>query len=364
MKLRKLLKWIGIVIAGAFAALAVLIYATTFHPSETQDEKFVSPASAPVLKPGQRIKVLSWNIQYMAGKNYVFFYDLLDGSGPDERPSRKDIDATRAEIARVITSEDPDIVLIQEIDEGSKRTDYEDQLAKLLPMLPKAYSSYTSTFYHKAKYVPHPRIRGSVGLKLAVISKYRITKAIRHQLPIIPDNLLVRQFNFKRCILETRMPVEGEKELAVMDTHFDAFAQGSDTMSRQAAHAIEVFERAAKETCGWLIGGDFNLLAPGAEYGRLPAPQRAYFNEKTELAPLFAKYRSMPSLDELNGPDYKRWLSHFPNDPAVKAPDRTIDFMFFSDSMTLGYHYIRQGDTWLISDHNPLLADYYLPVKR
>jgi endonuclease/exonuclease/phosphatase family metal-dependent hydrolase len=26
---------------------------------------------------------MNWNVQYMAGKNYVFFYDRLDGSGPD-----------------------------------------------------------------------------------------------------------------------------------------------------------------------------------------------------------------------------------------------------------------------------------------
>lgn len=211
MKLLKIAKWLGIVIAGAIAALAILIYATTFHPAETQDEAFVSPATAPVLKPGARVKVLSWNIQYMAGKNYVFFYDLLAGDGPDERPSAKDVVLTRGEIVRIIRSENPDIVLIQEIDEGSKRTDYENQLEKLLAELPESYSSYTSTFYHKAAFVPHPRIKGSVGLKLATISKYRISKAVRHQLPIIPDNLLVRQFNFKRCILEARIPVEGER---------------------------------------------------------------------------------------------------------------------------------------------------------
>jgi len=364
MKLLKIAKWLGIVIAGAIAALAILIYATTFHPAETQDEAFVSPATAPVLKPGARVKVLSWNIQYMAGKNYVFFYDLLAGDGPDERPSAKDVVLTLGEIVRIIRSENPDIVLIQEIDEGSKRTDYENQLEKLLAELPESYSSYTSTFYHKAAFVPHPRIKGSVGLKLATISKYRISKAVRHQLPIIPDNLLVRQFNFKRCILEARIPVEGGKDLAVFNTHFDAFAQGSDTMKKQAAYAMALFEKTTPEVSGWLIGGDFNLLPPGKSYGRLPAPQRAYFNEDTELAPLFGKYRSVPSLAEINGPDYLRWLSHYPNDPAVKAPDRTIDFIFLSDSVVLMEHYIRQGETWMISDHLPLVADIIVPLKK
>jgi endonuclease/exonuclease/phosphatase family metal-dependent hydrolase len=360
----KILKWFGIIIAGAFLSLVVLIYATTFHPAQTQDEKFVSPASAPLLKPGQKIKVLSWNIQYMAGKNYVFFYDLLNGNGPDERPSAKDIGITLGEIRRIIVDENPDIVTIQEIDEGSKRTDYQDQLALLIGMLPKEYSSYSSTFYHKAAYVPHPRIKGSVGLKLAVISKYKISKAVRHQLPIIPDNILVRQFNFKRCVLEARLPVEGRKEMAVFDSHFDAFAQGSDTMRKQVERLMALLDSTSKEGASWVIGGDFNLLPPGKSYERLPVEQRAYFNEKTELAPIFSKYRSFPSLDEINGPDYPRWLSHYPNDPAAKGPDRTIDFIFLSDSLKLGVHYIRRKDTLKISDHLPLIAEIIVPKNR
>ncbi len=357
----KIFKWLAIAVTGVFLTLVVLIYGTTFHPAPLQDETFVTPQSAPLLKPGQKIKILSWNIQYMAGKNYVFFYDLLSGDGPDERPSSKDIAATRGEIVRVISSEKPDIILIQEIDQGSKRTDYEDQVAKLLAMLPREYSSYSSTFYHKAAYVPHPRIRGRVGLKLAVISRYRISTAVRHQLPVIPDNLLVRQFNFKRCILETRMPVEGQKDLAVFNTHLDAFSQGSDTMLKQVGFTIALLDRTSKEGCGWVIGGDFNLLPPGASYGRLSPEQRAYYNKETELAPMFSRYRSVPSLDQINGPDYRKWLSHYPNDPSVKGPDRTIDYIFLSDTVGLKEHYIRQGDTWKISDHLPLVAEIIVP---
>lgn len=359
----KIIKWAGFIISAAFLAAIVVIHDTTYHPAPDQAETFVSPPTAPLLKPGQKIKVLSWNIQYMAGKNYVFFYDVLKGDGPDERPSAKDIAATRKEIQRIIAAENPDIVLLQEIDEGSKRTDYENQMAKLLAILPAEYSSYSSSFYHKAAYVPHPRIRGSVGLKVAVISKYRITRAVRHQLPTIPDNLLVRQFNFKRCVLETRMPVEGNGDIAVFSTHLDAFAQGSNTMKEQVDYVMALLGKTSRNASGWVIGGDFNLLAPGKSYDRLPPEQRSYFNKETELAPLFGKYKSVPSLDEINGPDYRRWLSHYPNDPSVKGPDRTIDFIFLSDTVGLQGHYIRQEDTLRISDHLPLVAEVTVPKR-
>jgi hypothetical protein len=63
---------------------------TTFHPPAVASEAVVCPADAPELTPGQAVKVLSWNIQYLAGKDYVFWYDLFDESGPDDRPSRGD----------------------------------------------------------------------------------------------------------------------------------------------------------------------------------------------------------------------------------------------------------------------------------
>ncbi|HOT44157.1 MAG TPA: endonuclease/exonuclease/phosphatase family protein [Spirochaetota bacterium] len=362
MKLSNALSRAGITITLAVLAFMVIVHDSTFQPAPRQGEGFVSPLSAPRLKPGQKIKILSWNIQYMAGKNRVFFYDVPDGNGPDERPSSKEIKTTRGEIKRIIDAENPDIILIQEIDEGSKRTDYENQLALLLGMLPKEYSSYSSAFYHKAAFLPHPRIRGSVGLKLAVISKYRITGAVRHQLPVIPDNLLVKQFNFKRCVLEVRMPVEGRKDLAVFDTHLDAFAQGSDTMKRQVEFVMDILDRTTKAGHDWVIGGDFNLLPPGKAYERLPESHRVYFNEKTELAPLIIKYRSVPGLAELNGPDYRKWFTHYPNDPSIQGPDRTIDYLFFSDAMELRGHYVRQADTLKISDHLPLVAEIIIPL--
>ncbi|HNW29310.1 MAG TPA: endonuclease/exonuclease/phosphatase family protein [Spirochaetota bacterium] len=351
----------GIIATLIFLVFLVIIHDSTFHPAPAQGEAFVSPQSAPVLKPGQKVKVLSWNIQYMAGKNYVFFYDLSDGSGPDERPSRKDIAATRGEIARIISAENPDIILFQEIDEGSKRTDYENQLALLLGMLSPEYTSYSSSFYHKAAYVPHPRINGSVGLKLALLSKYRISGALRHQLPVIPDNLLVKQFNFKRCVLEVRMPVEGGKDLVVFNTHLDAFAQGSDTMERQVGFVKALLDRTTREGNPWMIGGDFNLLPPGKAYERLPEKMRTYYNPQTELSLLFPKYKSVPGEPEVGGPGFQKWFTHFPNDPAATGPDRTIDYIFLSNSLELRTHYIRHEDTLRISDHLPLVAEIIVP---
>ena len=46
------------------------------------------------------LKVMTWNVQYLAGKRYVFWYDLPGGDGPDTRPSSEDLATTLDVIER------------------------------------------------------------------------------------------------------------------------------------------------------------------------------------------------------------------------------------------------------------------------
>ena len=73
---------VGIVLLAVVLAAAVRL--TTFHPAEVASETVSCATDAPVLEAGQSVTVMNWNVQYMAGKGYVFWYDLLDESGPDE----------------------------------------------------------------------------------------------------------------------------------------------------------------------------------------------------------------------------------------------------------------------------------------
>ncbi|NJO03168.1 MAG: endonuclease/exonuclease/phosphatase family protein, partial [Bacteroidia bacterium] len=228
----KFLKWfLGLILLLLIAALA-FVYFSTYHPKALEPMPVVSPASAPRLRAGQTLKALSWNIQYLAGKDYIFWYDLPDGSGPDIQPSSQAIAATVEGVARIITQENPDIILLQEVDENARRSYYEDQLKKLLTLLPAAYCCYTEAFYWKAAYVPHPKVQGRVGMKLVVLSKYQMQSAWRHQLALIERkhwyDWVEQQFNLKRALQEVYLPVEGGRELVVGNTHLSAFAQGTN----------------------------------------------------------------------------------------------------------------------------------------
>ncbi|MBE7437607.1 MAG: endonuclease/exonuclease/phosphatase family protein [Spirochaetales bacterium] len=352
-------------IAGGFVALIVVLFAwmyfSSYVPPDHIEEEVVCHADAPAMKAGQKLKVLNWNVQYLASKNYVFFYDLSDGSGPDIFPSREHIEATLGEIVRVIKDEKPDIVLLQELHENARQTYRQDQLQLLVDRLADEYPCYADSLYWKAPFVPHPKIMGSVGMKLGTLSKYRMTRAERQALPPIPADLLSERLGFHRAILTTYHPVDGGKEFAALNTHMDAFSQGTNVMDEQVAIAIRVAE--ALETAGnpWVMGGDFNLLPPGWDRKQLHQDVWDYYNDRTEIEPLFAKFPSTATVADLNGPRQAAFYTHFPNNPKIKRLDRTIDYMFYSPRVKKQSYYVRTDDAKHISDHMPMIGEFLLP---
>ncbi len=337
--------------------LIILVWAINFHPEALQEEPVICPNTCRTLVSGQKIKILSYNIQFMAGKKYFFFFE----GGPDSEPSFDDVTLTTGKVAEVIRDEDPDIILLQEVDDGAKRTQYKDQLAVLLSLLPEDYACHTSAFYWKSAYVPHPDIMGAVGMKLSIISKYRINNAIRYQLPLLPANIVYQQFNVKRAILESRLPVQNGKELFVLNTHLHAFAYGIDIIEKQISQIEDILGRLDKNGNLWILGGDFNLLPPG-QYQYLPQELKPYCNPATELTPLYERYNAViPDFRKISREEHDRWLTTNPNSPDYNKPLASIDNIFFSKDIKLLDRYVRQYDTGSISDHLPVVAEITIP---
>lgn len=361
MSLPRLLPVVLLSLLGLLCVLAALVYSLTWRPAPREAAALACQPQAPLLQPGQALKVMTWNIQYLAGKGYVFWYDLADGSGPDLRPSSADLAHTLDEVVRVLRDEQPDIVLLQELHKGAKVSDYQDQLALLQERLLDLYPCSTQAYYWKAGFVPHPKILGSVGMQLATLSRYRIERAERLQLPLMPADPISRQFNLKRALLVSYLPLRGGGQLAAINTHLDAFAQGDDTMQQQVAMTLGLLDQLQAQGTPWLLGGDFNLLPPG-QYQRLPATQRGWYAEHSELQQLAERYPMVPSLAQASGAEQAAWYTHFPNDPSVKGPDRTLDYLFHSPQLTRLDAQVRQHDTLGISDHLPVLTRLLLPA--
>ncbi|RMQ41251.1 Endonuclease/exonuclease/phosphatase [Pseudomonas cichorii] len=351
---------IALLLTGLVLAM---VYSLTWRPEDREPVTALCTSQAPPLVPGQALKVMTWNIQYLAGKRYVFWYDMADGSGQDERPTHEDIAYNLDEVARVIRDELPDIVLLQEVSDGAKNTDYQNQLALLQERVTDLYPCSTQAFYWKADFVPDLHIRGSVGMKLASLSRYRIDHAERLQLPVPEANLISRQFNPRNALLVSYLPLRDGGQVAIINTHLSTPAQGDDTLQRQIQVTGKLLDTLESSGTPWLIGGDFNLL-PLGQYQRLPAEQQARYNPDSELHALWDKYTMIPNNAEASGIERNRWLTHFPNDTRVSGPDRTLDYLFHSPGLKRIEARVRRDDTLLISNHLPVIGRFLLPVEE
>ena len=152
------------------------------------------------------MRVLVWNIQYGAPNSYHFFYDGGDDVYVDEQDVRANLDA----LAEVVRDVDPDVILWQEVDRGSRRTHHIDQHAELLARVP--YPCHLSTPYHRAGYVPHPPEQhiGKVDMHLSIFSRYALGDARRIQLALLDEPWWRQIFNLP-CSARRHDPAGGRR---------------------------------------------------------------------------------------------------------------------------------------------------------
>ncbi|SEM94158.1 Metal-dependent hydrolase, endonuclease/exonuclease/phosphatase family [Pseudomonas sp. ok272] len=339
--------------------VVALLYSLTWRPDAKETLPMRCAADAPVLVPGQALKVMTWNVQYLAGKRYVFWNDLAQGT--DEAPTPADMAFSLDEVARVIRDEQPDLVLLQELDDNAKASDYQDQLKLLRERLTDLYPCSTQAFDWKADFVPNLHIFGSVGRQLATLSRYHIEHAERLQLPETQGNVISRQFQPRNALLVSYLPLRDGGQLAVLNTHLDRALQPDDTLQDKVVAVAKVLDKYEAQGTAWLIGGDFNLL-PLGQYQRLAAEQRTPYSADSALHRLWDKYPMIPTNNEASGADRDQWLTHYPNDPGLNGPDRTVDYLFYSPKIKRVQARVRQDDTLRISDHLPVIARFLLPA--
>ena len=354
-----------------------VLWARSYGPADMEPLGVECAADAPAWSSQSPLKVMSYNVQYMASKNYVFFYDVdtsdlerLDAVARADKtlasqPSKEHVFWTLDQVAEVIRREDPDVVLLQEMNgTEDSRTYYIDLLNELRARLPRdRYACHTQAPYWKAEFIFHPEILGSVDMQLVTLSKYRIAQAVRHQLPRPARNFVVQPFHFQRALLESRIEVADGTSLAVINTHFEAWAAGTGLMQRQIAATEKLLQSLDSESIPWVLGGDLNLLPPdnNRQRRRIIEAATGFYDENPQIQALYQRYRAVPDLKHLLSDEASAWYTHFPNDPTVAGPDRTIDYLFFSEQWKLDDAQVLQQGTLNISDHLPVIGIYSLP---
>lgn len=344
-------KWLAIaglgvliVLGGLFAGIRTAFY----FPADVEDAPVACPADAPVAPRGTPIRVLVWNIQFSANREQQFFYD--GGEAVSVPPIQ--VERTLDRMARFINAQQPDIVLLQEVDRDSRRTGRLDQHAMLRERLD--LPCHTAASYHRAAYVPVPSHEpmGRVDMNLSVFSRYRIETSTRHQLPLLKENPVRRMFNLRRAALAISIPLQQGGSLSVLNTHLSAFSKNDGTLERQVSKLAELADALEAAETPWLLAGDFNALPPGDPPRRIDNGE-VWYGDQSAVTPLFERFSSpFPSSDTDAVRTYVPW--------GATEPDRTIDYLFHGSGVEVTDLQVHR-ETYPLSDHLPFTMTVVIP---
>ncbi len=332
---KKLLKILLAVVLGVVLLAGIglgVLTAAEFRPADTEAVP-VEGEAVRTLKAGDTLTVLSWNVGYGAlGDNADFF---MDGGTmvqtADENRVKANLDGIRA----VLQREAPELYYLQEVDLDSDRSWHIDEKTTLTL---GGHAACTAVNY-RALYVPYPIPPiGHVESGLVTCSAFRPASAERLSLPC-PFTWPVRLGQLKRCLLVTRIPVEGtDRELVAVNLHLEAYDDGSGKAAQ--SRVLSAFLQAEAAKGNYVIaGGDFNqttqpftALRPGLwEPALLEIPETVHMPENAPTC---------RSLDQ----------------PLSDAPDfqfYTIDGFIVSDNVELlTLETLDEG--FRCADHNPV----------
>ena len=260
--MKKILKVLLILVLIVIAAAALLfgwLTAAEYRPAPVEDAEVLRTGENASLAVGDSVTVLSWNVGYGGlGKDSDFF---MDGGKDSKSADRETVGRYLEGIHRTIVDQDPDLVLLQEVDTDSSRTYGIDERG----LLAQGMSSQTFAFNYSCPFVPIPMPPiGKVHSGLFTMTNgVEIERAERISLPC-PFTWPTRIANLKRCLLVSYLPVVGsDHQLVLVNLHLEAYDDGEGKVAQ--TNQLREFITAEYEKGNYVIaGGDFNQIFPGS----------------------------------------------------------------------------------------------------
>ncbi len=262
--MKQFLLFIGILLISAILYVGGMILfgiATKFKPAPIETVELISPKSTtenPKTLTDSTFTFLIWNVGYGGlGKEVDFFYD---GGKMVTSPKEHVLKNNEGMKKLFAEHKDIDFIMLQEVDRESKRSWKIDQAEQFATVLPE--HNYAFTPNYDVKYLPFPFTNpiGKVYGGLQTLSKYTPLESKRIALPGITD-FPRKLFYLERCLLMQRYKLANGKDLIVINTHFEAYDDGS-VKKEQMALTKKILEEEYAKGNYVILGGDWNIAPP------------------------------------------------------------------------------------------------------
>ena len=259
---KRILKILGIVIGIVLLlviGLLVFLSVTEYKPADRQMAEFALYPSGSGAE--QTVTVYTWNIGYAGlGKESDFF---MDGGEMVDPPSQEIVEKNLAGIEQFIQNNPADAWLLQEVDKNSARTGDMNEYARIQGLF-RIEAASAFAYNYKCPFVPIPiPPMGRVESGIATFSTLAMPDAAERVSLPCPFSWPIRAAQIKRCLLITRMAVEGtDKELVLVNLHLEAYDDGEGKIA-QTKLLMEVLQQEYAKGNYVIAGGDFNQTFPG-----------------------------------------------------------------------------------------------------
>lgn len=354
MAMRKLLK----VVLWILACLILLVglglgylTLTEYRPAATEVVALVGDA-APAPKPGDRLSAVSFNIGYCGLPAEADFF--LDGGKMARVGSKDIIDRDLAGVTEALKAEACDLVLLQEVDRDSKRS-YGVNEADALGQALGGQAAFANNFL--CPFVPIPPLDpiGKVDSGVMTLSGVGVGNATRVSLPC-PFSWPLSTCNLKRCLLVTRIPVEGsDRQLVVVNLHLEAYDDGAGKAAQTRVLVDFLLQEYGKGNYV-VAGGDFNQTLPGVDAAKYPVKKAGNYMPGTVEKSILPEGWTFAADDltptcrlndrpyDASNPDNQYYVI----DGFILSPNVALDFV---RTLPLDFRY---------SDHNPVRIEFTL----
>lgn len=361
--MKKIMKWIGIVIVFLLAVLAVyVIYVFAAYdrlPDKLELNVEKSGESSDFEAEGgfeqkEIYSVMTYNIGFGAYQpDYSFF---MDGGKSSWGKDEESVTEAVCGAAEVVNSADPDFVLLQEVDRDGTRSYHIDEMELLNQYIRGYYYTYAQNYDSPFLFFPPWEPHGANKAGLVSYSRGEITDAVRRSLPI--SESFSKFVDLDRCYSISRIPVKEGKMLCLYNMHMSAYGSSDEIRTGQLNMLYEDMTADYQAGNYVICGGDFNHNL--RTENQADAPEWAYLFPRESLPEGFRM-----AMDEAeNTEDISHNSCRNANEPYNENTTYTVtlDGFIVSDNVTVeSYRHMDCG--YRYSDHDPVFMEFSLEQR-
>lgn len=258
-KLLKIMLWLIIGILALLTGIFLFYILTAYRPEHEELLEVYGTGEEQSTNKNDTLTFITWNIGYAGlGKEMDFFYEGGTMVKPAPDLHRKYIDAILTQLHQFDSA---DFILLQEIDQNSKRTYYTNQEILIRESVESHFTVYATNFRSPFIPVPLSSPMGKVHSGMMTLSRLKPVEAVRYAFP--EDHPWpLNMFMLKRCYILCRFDLKG-KELVLINTHNSAYdSSGTAKTIQLEMLRSTILEEYSKGNIV-IAGGDWNQNPPG-----------------------------------------------------------------------------------------------------